>query len=332
MPTSMPSPKRSTIARYSIATAAGMVVLTAFAACVWRPDSLAALTLVPPWCWFVAGLLTLPLLWRAQFKRLVFGLALFWIVFAIGWVEEVPSLVRVETGKLTWTSAGAGKPLRIVSLNCGGSERCMADLQLVHADIVLLQEVPGEEGLARMTSQLFGDAGQFCKAGDVAILATGSVTQQAADKGGTFVTACIQLRDAPPIDCISLRLAPPSSRLDFWTPGFWSEHRELRQRHRSQLATAIQSLNSNQPDRAIAIGGDFNTLPLDAALDQLRPRFRDSFAATGVGWGATGTNDWPLFRVDQIWSNALVTPTRTFSRKTAHSDHRMVICDMTMQQ
>ena len=126
----------------------GMVVLAALPACVWRPDSLAALALVPPWCWLVGGLLTLPLLWRAQYKRLALGLALSWIVFAIGWVEEVPSLARLATGKLPWTRAPAGKPLRIVSLNCCGSERCVADLQPVGADIVLLQEAPGEEGLA----------------------------------------------------------------------------------------------------------------------------------------------------------------------------------------
>src|SRR5690349_21775126 len=114
MSTSMPSSKRSAIARYAITAAAAMVLLTALAACLWRPDWLAALTLVPPWCWLIGGLLTLPLLWRARYKRLALGLAIFWIVFAIGWVEEVPSLARLATGKLSWTRAPAAKPLRIV--------------------------------------------------------------------------------------------------------------------------------------------------------------------------------------------------------------------------
>jgi hypothetical protein len=78
---------------------------------------------------------------------------------------------------------------------------------------------------------------------------------------------------------------------------------------------------------AVVIGGDFNTLPLDTALGELRPQVADSFATRGVGWGATGTKDWPLFRVDQIWSNARLAPIQAFARKTAHSDHRMVICE-----
>jgi endonuclease/exonuclease/phosphatase (EEP) superfamily protein YafD len=77
----------------------------------------------------------------------------------------------------------------------------------------------------------------------------------------------------------------------------------------------------------VLVGGDFNTTGLDTALDALRPTLTDAFAGHGTGWGATGTNDWPLFRVDQIWTDARLVPTRVYAEKTTSSDHRMVICD-----
>ena len=67
-------------------------------------------------------------------------------------------------------------------------------------------------GLARMTAGLFGDAGAFCKAGDVAILTRGTISNQLGDKGGTFVGASVRFSDGPEIHCVSLRLAPPPSR------------------------------------------------------------------------------------------------------------------------
>jgi hypothetical protein len=323
---------RLAIARLTVAIVTVMIVLTALAASVWRPDLLAALTLFPPWCWLVIGMLSLPLLWRIGYQRLAYGLAAFWLIFAVALVEELPSLGRAAMSRVRRSSSvSTDNSIRIVSLNCAGSERCIEDLMLARPDIALLQETPGEEALARMTAELFGEQGEFCKAGDVAILSRGAVLQQSTDKSGTFVAALVQLADAKPVHCISLRLAPPPSRLDFWTLGFWTEHRDLRQRHRSQLVAVVVSFTDLPIDRPIVIGGDFNTLPHDAALDQLRPRLRDAFVTSGLGWGATGTNDWPLFRVDQIWAGARVLPKQTYSAKSAHSDHRLVICDTIVE-
>jgi endonuclease/exonuclease/phosphatase (EEP) superfamily protein YafD len=314
---------------------AGLSVLpgvVAIVACIWRPDALAALTLIPSWCWLVAGFLTLPFVWRTRQTRLLLVLTGLWIAFACGWVDETRSLARLAGRGILASESPQGQRLRVVSFNCGGSERSLADLQRVNPDVVLLQEAPGAEALARMSSGLFAEAGEYCTGGDVAILARGTVRNVLADEPGTFVAARLQIAGGPEVQCVSLRLSPPSSRLDPWRGGFWAEHRQLRQTHRRQLAEIRKRALAKQPSRAVIVGGDFNMLPLDAALDQLRPELADSFIRSGLGWGATGTNDWPLFRVDQIWTSGHVAPTQTFASKAAHSDHRMVICDVLVRE
>ena len=124
-------------------------------------------------------------------------------------------------------------------MNCANTERCVDDLVRVQPDIVLLQESPGIDGLQRMTQQLFGDAGHFLSGGDTAILARGTIEARFVDDSGQFVVGTIALPNHEPIQCVSLRLTPPISRLDFWTTDFWSEHREMRNIHRRELQEVV---------------------------------------------------------------------------------------------
>jgi endonuclease/exonuclease/phosphatase family metal-dependent hydrolase len=204
-------------------------------------------------------------------------------------------------------------------------------LQRVNPDVVLLQEAPGNERLAVMASQLFGDAGSFL-GGDTAILARGAIRQQFVDRSAHFVSGTVVLQDGREVNCVSLRLAPPPSRLDFWTIGFWCDHRDTRNLHRRQLRQVVAHIGEVPSSIALLVGGDFNTTGLDRPLDELRPQLTDAFDRKGTGWGATGTNDWPLFRVDQIWTDSQLVPLRVFAEKTAFSDHRMVVCDVAFRQ
>ena len=197
----------------------------------------------------------------------------------------------------------------------------------VKPDVVLLQESPGHDALATIARNLFGDEGSFVAGGDTAILARGAIKPLFVDRGAHFIVGRVKFKDGRELDCVSLRLAPPPSRLDFWTLGFWSEHREMRHRHRRQLRQVVAQLHEIA-SQSLVIGGDFNTTGLDRALDELRPQLNDAFDGSGTGWGATGTNDWPLFRVDQIWTNTGLIPVSVLAEKTDCSDHRMVLCDV----
>ena len=298
---------------------------------ILRPDALAALTLIPAWCWFLAGLVSTIPAWRTRNRWMASVLTVLWFGFAIGWVEELRSVVRGVVIKVRSTVSPAGRPLRIVSLNCDNNERCLSDLQRVNPDVVLLQEAPGNDGLAKMTARLFGDAGSFLAGGDTAILARGQIQQQFVDRSAHFVAGTVTFQDSRTLTCVSLRLAPPVTRLDFWSTGFWLDHRDNRDRHRRQLRQIMARILEMTSTRVLLVGGDFNTTPLDRALDELQPQLTDAFDQRGIGWGGTGTNDWPLFRVDQVWTDTRIVPIRVTSEKTNYSDHRMVVCDAVLQ-
>lgn len=318
--------------RLAIACFAAIGVgLGAVAACIWRPDVLAALTLIPAWCWLLAGLISTAPAWRTRKRRMACALTILWFVFAIGWVEELNSLVRGFVVKVRSTTIPAGRPLRIVSLNCDGNLRCLSDLQRVNPDVLLIQEAPGKEGLANMSTQLFGDAGSSLAGGDTAIVSRGRIQPQFADRSAHYLAGTVVFEDGRSLECVSLRLAPPPSRLDFWSAGFWAGHRDMRHLHRRQLRQVSVQVTGKPASPALLVAGDFNTTPLDRALDELQPYLADAFDRKGLGWGATGTNDWPLFRVDQIWTNSGLTVVRVAAEKTRYSDHRMVVCDAVLQ-
>jgi hypothetical protein len=183
-----------------------------------------------------------------------------------------------------------------------------------------------------MASQLFGDAGSFLGGGDTAIVARGAILPRFVDRSAPFVAGTVVFKDGRELICISLRLAPPPSRLDFWSAGFWSDHRDLRNLHRRQLGQIMSQIGDMPSSSPLLIGGDFNTTGPDRALDELRPQLADAFVRSGTGWSATGTNDCPLFRVDQIWTDSQLVPIQVFAEKTTFSDHRMVVCDVALQK
>lgn len=299
----------------------------ALAVCVWRPDPLAALTLVPAWCWLAAGVASAFVVWRLEFRRQAAWLLAIWVCFAVGWVEETRSLSRSIASKLRPKEIETVRGLRIVSLNCAGMARCIDDLRRVKPDVVLLQEAPGDDELARIARELYGDTGGCLAGGDTAILARGGVAPVFVDRQAHYVAAQVTLAAGPVLTCVSLRLSPPVARLDFWDRAFWKDHELLRMQHRRELRE-IDALLRDLKARATIVGGDFNTTPLDPALDELRSAGSDAFLSTGTGWGATGSNDWPLFRVDQIWLPRRMHARRTWTIRTRTSDHRMVVCDL----
>lgn len=306
---------------YAIAVVPVVAVLVARG---WSPDILAALILIPPWCWLLVGMGSLTVVFRAGRKRLAWLLILFWGLFAVTAVEQFPGLLR-----LAMTRSRAAGEIRIVSLNCSNTPKCLADLHAVSPDLVLLQEAPGEDDAVQMARELFGPAGSVLFGGDTAILARGSIEPRHVDRAGQFVSGTVTLSGGGPLECISLRLSPPSPNVEFWTPAFWTSHRDCRVEHRRQLrAIADQIGPIARADAPFVIGGDFNTTPGDRSLLELPAAFRDAFRSSGVGLGGTGTNDWPLFRVDQIWLNGKLRPARTLAVKTIWSDHRMVVCDV----
>lgn len=313
--------------------ASTVVVVPAVAAaigCVWRPDILAPLTLIPAWCWLPAGIVSIVTCWRLARRKTAVALSWLWIGFAFVYVEELPSILRLAQRPVVDRGAGV-QQLRVVSMNCANSSQCLQDLQRVKPDLVLLQEAPGEDQLREIARGLFGEKGGALAGGDTAILARGTLTPGFVDRRAGFVTGRVSFAEGVELECASVRLSPPVSRLDFWTADFWREHRNLRNRHRRELRQFLERLREHRSPRPLVVGGDFNMTPLDPALDTLKPLLVDAFPRNGRGWGATGTNDWPLFRVDQIWTESRLSIGGVRAEKTVSSDHRMVIGEISVR-
>jgi hypothetical protein len=306
-----------------------LVIAAAVVAAIVRPAALTALVLIPTWCWLLVGLLSAISVYRAGQRVIAISLVAGWTLFAVVWVEEVAAFGRLAFKQVYAGSSPPGQRLRIVSLNGANTDRCLWDLKQSNPDIVLLQEAPASDALAEMAEALFDGNGSYVTNGDAAILARGAVTD-AYVNNPRFVAGRIRLNDGQELYCACLRLAPPISRLDFWRTGFWSDHQAASDGRRQELRAILEHLRERSGSIPVVVGGDFNTTPLDRCLDELRPPLRDAFDSAGIGWGATGTNELPIFRVDQVWTSSRIVPAEVRAVKTEHSDHRMVVCEVVV--
>lgn len=310
----------------------GVVVAAMVLAVIYKlqPDFLAPVTMVPCWFWLVALALIICFCIRGNSKWLILASTISTLLFGFLFVDEVRSFTRFRQQEVR-TSAGSDaeqSSLRVATLNCNiGSLSCAREVKDLYPDIVVLQESPGMESLTILAAELFGESGQVVSSGDTSILFSGEVVSKNENKDSHYTQVTAQLSSGLPVAVVSARLSPPVYRLDFWNRKFWAKHIASRQDHREQLSEICKSLDTLPSSTPIVVAGDFNSVARDGAFKELSEKFTDAFQVAGLGWGATGTNDFPIFRVDQIWANEHLTPQSVVSRKTKHSDHRMVIGD-----
>jgi len=301
-------------------------------------DLLAPITMIPAWCWLVPAAV---FLWLARVsiqKPWMILSVVVWLLFACLFVDEAIGLTRFwkqpperQAGpNLDTSDQGAELPfVRVITLNCfvGQKAAAMESSQFT-PDILLLQESPNSASLNGIASKIFGDNSDSVWGGDCSILARGKIEPIHIDKRSHFVHACVTLPSGIQLDVISLRLSPPVFRMDFWNRGFWNDHLETRQHHRKQLQVVIDHLTANHQTDHWVIGGDFNMVAGDGSI---RPAFidlDDTYRTSGSGLCNTATNDYPLFRVDQIWTNRKTKAIYSQAFRTEISDHRGVLADL----
>jgi endonuclease/exonuclease/phosphatase (EEP) superfamily protein YafD len=293
----------------------------------FQPDAFAAVTAIPPWCWLLAcaGLGSLGFVGAARWERIVAGVLL--LSFLICSVEQSRSLSRSA-----WYSLFTRRDshLRVVTINCDGGSRQAADeAARFEPDIVLLQESPNEQALHDMAQAMFGSAAGVVWSPDCSIVARGQLRPTNV-KEKKFVQATLTLVDGRTIEIVCLRLSPPIVRYDLWAPTCWTDHAEIRRKHRAEATAIANALSSVPNERPILIGGDCNAPSGDGALHVWFWRLHDAFSAAGLGWGSTVLNGIPVLRFDQLWCSDNLEAIAMWSVKAQYSDHRLVVGDFNI--
>ncbi len=297
-----------------------------------RPDGAAAVTVFPPWIWLVPGVGLVAGDLRRRGSRWGWAVVGAWGIYLLAMAEEPRSLARGVARTLPGSGGGRepGETLRVVSLNCAAGDRRAAEEVIAYRpDIVLLQESPGREAVADLGRRLFGAAAGVVQGADTALIVRGRITPAAlsATERGYFVQARVVLDSGREVEVVSTRLLPAVFREDLWAPDCWREQAENRRRRREQLGRIVRGLPGGEVP--VILGGDFNAPQGDAVFRLLGPRLRDAFGEAGLGWGNTIINEAPALRIDQVWAGEAFAARAVVARRTVHSDHRMVVCDLT---
>jgi vancomycin resistance protein VanJ len=301
-----------------------------------RFDAWAAITVFPAWAWLVPGLFLVAVGLRRRGNRwsvLVIGS---WLMFLLAYAEEPWSLFRLATssGSSSRASPGDVEVLRVVSLNCDvGNRGAAEEVAAYRPDVIMLQESPGSETVRRLASQIFGVEAGVVTGVDASLIVRGQVipAELSAKQRATFVQARVRLRSGTEVEIINMRLVPALFRFDLWSPDCWRDQAENRRKRREQLREIARRIESVPETIPIIVGGDFNAPQGDAVFRLLRPRLHDTFAEGGRGWGNTIVNDFPVLRIDQIWTSHTIRAAWVVARRSRHSDHRMVVCDLTIR-
>lgn len=301
--------------------------------CYWlRPDACAAVTAWPVWSWVIVGLGLAGVGFTRRRVRTVAAIGLLWLIYCLVLAEEPQSLMRAATSS-GLAARRNGRAVRVVSLNCaGGNPEAAAEVARYRPDVVLLQESPGKKDVEVLAKRLFGsEAGTACGI-DASIIARGRVRQLDANPlTGMFLTgAQVRLPSGTNIRVYSVRLSPPVFRIDLWSPGCWRELSADRRSRREQVRLLADEVGATPSTTPVIIGGDLNAPAGDAAFRLLKPSLHDTFREAGIGWGNTVLNETPILRFDQVWACKNIRATAVAAKKTLHSDHRMVVCDLLL--
>ena len=293
----------------------------------WRqPDSWAAILILPRWLWLITGVALACCGWNQRMRWWFAGVMALWLVFAVAFVEETASVVRLPV-----TPVASGVPVRVVSLNCDcGRTNAAAEVETFAPEIVLLQEIPWPRDVEKLCRQLYGAAGSFVCGKDTAILVRGTLEPREVPRPWNlhFAQARAHLENGGEVEIVSLRLRPYDIREDFWNADCRCEQAIVRGCHREALEWLTRQIAAIPADVPVIVGGDFNMQGRDRLLQCLNPRLTDAFTVAGQGLGNTLVNDFPFVRIDQVWTSAHFAAVRVVAHRTEHSDHRMVVADL----
>ena len=309
----------------------GVSVAVCYAA---RPPAVVVATILPVWGWLLPGLVLVVLSHSMDRRRRTLLLAGAWVAMTLAFAEEPWGLVTRfrHWPDPSWYEAKAqGHGLRVLTANCAGGNADVVREALAYGpDILLLQESPPEPELAEAVAEHLNY--QFVWGPDASIVVHGEARRVAAPgKRRTFATVADARVGRHTIRVIDTHLFLPYCGIDIWRPGAWRSAREAYKSRAEQMETVGVCLGRAPEGQPVIVGGDFNSPTGDSLFRELKPRLRDSFRVRPIGLGNTITNDFPFSRIDQVWISDDFRVHAVVTRRTRHSDHRLVVADLALQ-
>jgi vancomycin resistance protein VanJ len=292
-------------------------------------DQVAAITTFPQWSWALIGTLAAMIGWRLMGRRARFPplLLVGWLLTTLLFADNLVSVVRgLAHGSAPSSSAPSGS-LRIVTLNCASSPLAAAETMKFNPEVVLLQESPASNEVARLAREWFGEKASFVVGLDCTIVSRHTLRALEQRPSPRYTQAILLLSGDREILVTSLRLNPPLGKSDLWNPATWRAYVKDRQVRKRQLQAVLER-PSTKPEFPEIMAGDFNA-PAGDGIYKLLIGFRDAHRRAGRGWGNTALNSLPFFRPDQIWLKRLF-PVSCYAVRTTNSDHRMVVADLLL--
>ncbi len=98
---------------------------------------------------------------------------------------------------------------------------------------------------------------------------------------------------------------------------------------RGPLVARAYEIATSLPSPTIVLG-DFNTPHTSVFFREFRRSFRHAFESSGTGLIPTWPALCPALALDHIWLSIDLLPVRAWTVRTLHSDHAIVIADVTL--
>jgi vancomycin resistance protein VanJ len=102
-------------------------------------------------------------------------------------------------------------------------------------------------------------------------------------------------------------------------------------RSRRRPLQALAGLAERLSDRPVIIMGDFNTPDDSVWFEPLRKQHQQAFRHRGSGYAATWPVPLPVLTIDQMWTNGKVRVSRCQNEWTSLSDHRPIVCHLSIE-
>lgn len=285
----------------------------------FRPYITEAITIWPSWVWIVPGVCIAFTFDKNQLWKVIKPALVAWmtvgLLFSEVWRVVIPAATPQEDS------------VRVVTLNVAGlMKEALIEVAQSNPDVVFIQESGGVAKFDELVKDTFGEQFDSAEGDDCSVLVRGSVISDIREEmNHTIVHA--RLESGRSVMLVSLRMQPPSGRMDFWRTSFWPHYGDHRINHIKEMEEIWASVESHRIGTPMILGGDFNAVPDGEITHVFNGTLEDSFKNAGSGWYGTALNSYPFFRIDQVWSSKQLRAIGSRAKKSEVSDHRMVVAD-----